>query len=430
MQIQKAKQGYKVVKSLFGNYEEIPEEWNFITFGEIAKIKRGASPRPIDDPKYFGKGRGWVRISDVSNSYKYLEKTTEYLSELGESKSVPVNEGDLIMSIAATVGKPILLKMRACIHDGFVTFSNLSPQIDTEFLFYLLSGIENRLKSLGQHGTQSNLNADLVSKITFSKPQLGEQKKIALILSNVDSLIKQIQKEIEQTHRIKIGLMQKLLIKGIGHTKFKQVKWLFGKEIEIPKEWELYKLKNLAQKIGDGIHFTPNYVDDSDFHFINGNNLINGSIIFSDNTKNVDENEYQKYKLELNENTVLLSINGTIGNVSFYNNEKIVLGKSVCYIICNPKLNKKFLFYLLKSNYLNKYLRRELTGTTISNLSLASVRNSPILLPKIEEQKKIASILSNIDLIFDKQQKYKSNLENLKKGLMQKLLTGQIRVKV
>jgi len=95
-----------------------------------------------------------------------------------------------------------------------------------------------------------------------------------------------------------------------------------------------------------------------------------------------------KYKLELNDKTILLSINGTIGNVAFYDNESIVLGKSASYIICNDDLNHVFLFYLLQSTLVKKYFTTELTGTTISNLSLSSIRKMPIYLPDILEQQK------------------------------------------
>lgn len=145
----KAKQGYKMVKWLFGKEVEIPAEWNYVEFKDVSRIKRGASPRPIQDPKYFGNGRGWIRISDVSKSHKYLEKTKDYLSKLGESESVAVNEGDVIMSIAATVGRPIIIRMKACIHDGFILFSELSDDINNEFLYYLLKHLETSFSNMG-----------------------------------------------------------------------------------------------------------------------------------------------------------------------------------------------------------------------------------------------------------------------------------------
>ena len=106
-----------------------------------------------------------------------------------------------------------------------------------------------------------------------------------------------------------------------------------------------------------------------------------------------------------------------------------MLGKSACYLICNNNLDETYLFYLLQSNYLKVVFGRELTATTISNLSLGTIRNSLILVPDLKEQQKIASILSSIDEKISDLESKKKAAESLKKGLMQKLLTGEIRVK-
>jgi len=199
------------IHSRFKKIIKIPKEWEYKKLGDISDIKRGASPRPIADSKYFGSGRGWVRIADVSKSSKYLNKTKQQLSPLGESKSVEVNYGDVIMSIAATIGKPIIVQMKACIHDGFVVFTNLDKSMNATFLYYLLLKQENQFKSFGQHGTQTNLNIDLVSNAKFPKPPLPEQQKIASILSNLDLLIQQEKQYKEKLEKIKRGLMQQLL---------------------------------------------------------------------------------------------------------------------------------------------------------------------------------------------------------------------------
>ena len=202
---------FKKVKWFFGKEIKIPEEWEVTEFRKISVIKRGASPRPINDPKYFGQGRGWIRIQDISKSNKYLMQTKDYLSEVGEMKSIAVDKGDIIMSIAATVGKTIIVKMNACIHDGFIVFSNLSSKMNNEFLYYLLTNIENEFKNTGQHGTQSNINSELVSKTKFFKPPLLEQQKIASILSSADAYIQKNQEYKKKIELLKKGLMQKLL---------------------------------------------------------------------------------------------------------------------------------------------------------------------------------------------------------------------------
>lgn len=93
-----------------------------------------------------------------------------------------------------------------------------------------------------------------------------------------------------------------------------------------------FKLEDITDKIGDGIHGTPLFDDNGDYYFVNGNNLIDGAIVFKNDTKRINEEQYLKNKRELNRNTILVSINGTLGNVARYNNENIILSKSACYI--------------------------------------------------------------------------------------------------
>jgi len=190
----------------------LPKEWKVVRIKEISKVRRGASPRPISDPIYFSdSGRGWIRISDVTCAHKYLRETSQYLSEKGVSKSVKVNPGDLIMSICATIGKPIILDMKACIHDGFVWFSGLSNKVDTEYLFYVLQMNEIKFIKMKQTGTQGNLNTTLVGRMRIPLPPLPEQRRIAEILSIADHKLELDGKRKEKIERIKKGLMNDLL---------------------------------------------------------------------------------------------------------------------------------------------------------------------------------------------------------------------------
>src|SRR5205807_6899812 len=139
----------------------------------LCQVKRGASPRPIDDPIYFDdEGEyAWVRISDVTASDKYLQKTEQKLSLLGQSKSICLEPGQLFLSIAGTVGKPIITQIKCCIHDGFVYFTSLHH--NREYLFYVFSGGE-LYKGLGKLGTQLNLNTDTIGDIRIPVPPFIE----------------------------------------------------------------------------------------------------------------------------------------------------------------------------------------------------------------------------------------------------------------
>ncbi|MDU1823974.1 restriction endonuclease subunit S [Clostridium sp.] len=193
---------------------EIPVEWQTKRLAEISDIKRGASPRPIKDKKWFSEDKniGWIRISDVTASSKYLFTTTQYLSDEGVKKSRLVKENDLIMSICATVGKPIILKMCACIHDGFILLDKIDEKkYEKEFLYYVLQKYESQFKSMGQTGTQANLNTSLVGDQIIAVPLLEEQKKIGSILSEVDMQIEEYENKKMKLEELKKGLMQQLL---------------------------------------------------------------------------------------------------------------------------------------------------------------------------------------------------------------------------
>lgn len=197
----------------------------------------------------------------------------------------------------------------------------------------------------------------------------------------------------------------------------------------IPNDWTVNKLSALSMDIGDGIHTTPKYVNDSEYYFINGNNLENGLIKCYDETKCVSNEEYELLKKNLNQRTILMSINGTIGNLAFFNNEKVILGKSAAYINLNDKVDKRFIYFLLQHSSIKNFYENELTGTTIRNLSLKSIRDTPIPLPPTKsEQTAIATALSDTDALIENLKKLIAKKRNIKQGVMQELLTGRKRL--
>jgi type I restriction enzyme S subunit len=203
-------------------------EWEVKRLRQLAKIQRGASPRPIDSPIWFDDSStvGWVRISDVTRAGMYLRETEQRLSLLGVQTSRPVRRGSLIMSICATVGWPIITEIDTCIHDGFVVFDHL--RADQRFLYYILKSIEPNWSRHGQTGSQMNLNTGLITGTEVSiPPTVAEQTAIAEVLSDMDTEIAALERRRDKTRALKQGMMQELLT---GRTRLVDSPRSYGQE--------------------------------------------------------------------------------------------------------------------------------------------------------------------------------------------------------
>lgn len=183
-------------------------------------------------------------------------------------------------------------------------------------------------------------------------------------------------------------------------------------------EWKEVTLGEVSSKIGDGLHGTPKYNDEGSYYFINGNNLNCGQIIIKNDTKRVGIDEFVKNQKDLNEQTILVSINGTIGNVAKYNNEPCILGKSACYINVIKEVDKEFIYYVLTSANFKRNITNEATGTTIKNVSLKQMREYKFYIPcNLADQRRIASILSSLDRKIELNNKINADLEEMAQAI-------------
>lgn len=182
-------------------------------------------------------------------------------------------------------------------------------------------------------------------------------------------------------------------------------------------EWKEVVLKDVVSVLGDGLHGTPKYDDNGDYFFINGNNLSGGKIEIKSGTRRTTLEEYNKYKKELNDRTILVSINGTLGNIAYYDDEKCILGKSACYFNVLSTVNKDFIRYVLTDNQFQNYIDIYAHGTTIKNLSLRTIREYSFKLPPLPEQRAIASVLSSLDDKIDLLHRQNKTLESMAETL-------------
>ena len=203
---------------------------------------------------------------------------------------------------------------------------------------------------------------------------------------------------------------------------------------DIPDNWVWCRLEDLSYFIGDGIHGTPQYSPSGTFFFINGNNLNQGKIQIKNTTKKVSDDEASKYAVNLNENTLLVSINGTLGNYAFYQEEKILLGKSACYITLHPDVFKYYLALLIQTSYFQQYALGVATGSTIKNVSLKAMRYFTVPLPPLPEQQRIVARVEVLMKEIDKLEQTEKELEaikaafpaDMKASLLQAAMQGKL----
>jgi type I restriction enzyme S subunit len=181
-------------------------------------------------------------------------------------------------------------------------------------------------------------------------------------------------------------------------------------------KWDFKKLSSVCDKIGDGLHGTPTYSSDGNYYFVNGNNLKCGRITITNETKKVGQDEFNAHKVALSESTLLLSINGTLGEMALYRGESVVLGKSAAYINCRD-VDRRFCFYYFQLKGVQQAFYNIATGSTIKNLGLDSLKNFQIPVPPRDIQKKIAGVLSALDAKIELNQRLNEELEGMAKLL-------------
>jgi len=401
----------------------IPEDWEVKALRDLAYIQRGASPRPIDSPIWYDSSSkvGWIRISDVTASDgKSLEKTKDHLSEKGIAHSRYLPAGSLIMSICATVGMPVITNLNACIHDGFVSFNRIK-QINQEFLYYKLREAEPIFKSLGQTGSQNNLNSDLVRNYVISIPPLLEQRAIITTLSDVDALLASLDALIAKKRLIQQGAVQELLTGRRRLPGFSE-------------EWEKIFFSQdttLKARIGWQGLTTAEYLPSGEYALVTGTDFIDGTINWN-NCSFVEKSRYdQDRNIQLRVGDVLLTKDGTIGKVAYIDHLPYPTTLNSGVFVLRPKNNcyvPVFLYYVLRSKIFGDFLAQLQAGSTINHLYQKDFVQFNFLAPALGEQCAIATILHDIetDIRALEQQGEKTRL--LKQGMMQELLTGRTRL--
>lgn len=405
--------------------------------GSFADLK--ANVTYLDEPSYARLVRLTDLRHDLNNSngvwvneasYKYLNKSALFGGEF------------LLANVGAYAGlfyqMPFNKGAASLAPNMFMAKFNDS-KVSREFMAFVgqSDNISCQLKlSATASSAQPKLNKDDFKSVRFTYPQLKEQIQIAAFLdqetAKIDTLIEKQQQLIELLKEKRQAVISHQVTKGINPDapmKDSGVEWLG----EVPKHWGLPKLIHITTNIGDGLHSTPKYQDNTGYFFVNGNNLVNGKIAIGTTAKEVPESEYHNHYIHLDSSTIFLSINGTIGNVAKYNNEQIILGKSAAYINCTDTISPDYLMLLLRTNEYRRYFDLEVTGTTISNLSLNSIRQMKVCTPTFEEQTEIVKYCHSnehkYNLLIESAQRAINLMQERRTALISAAVTGKIDVR-
>ncbi len=434
----KLNNSFKKVKWLFGKEIEIPEEWRLLCIQDIAKI----NPEQIQNDYRFDE-IDYIDISAIKNfQTTKLEKFQLYERPSRAQRIVRVD--DVIISLVRPYLKAFSLisidKSNIVCSTGFAVLRSKSA-CHPHFLFnYCQSHYfhENYFRQM-EGMAYPAITSTVVSNSLMPIPPLPEQVQIASILGGVDACIESTQKVIEKTERLKRGLMQQLLTRGIGHIKFKKI--TFGRhfiDYKIPVDWQLSRLNIFATvhgRIGWKNLRSDEYVE-SGFLMLSVWSLVDilYGINFTQGIKRLSQFRYSESpEIQLQNGDVLVAKDGDIGRIGFVKKlpEPTTVNSHVVTVRVHDKsLKPEFLYWFFKSKPFQTYCKAFTSGTTVPLFTQKDLRNFIIPIPEIDEQTKIASILSGVDAYIQKNQEYKKKLERLKKGLMQKLLTGKIRVKI
>jgi type I restriction enzyme, S subunit len=415
---------------------EVPGHWEVISIKWLSPVRRGASPRPIDDPKYFDiDGEySWVRIADVSACDGILNETTQKLSALGSSLSVKIAPSELFISIAGTVGKPCISAIKACIHDGFVYFPALN--IDPKFLYRIFEA-GTCYGGLGKWGTQLNLNTDTIGSIRIALPPGGELTNVLTFLdretAKIDALVQEQRRLMELLKEKRQAVISHAVTKGLNPQapmKPSGIEWLG----DVPAHWatpamymryssELGKMLDTSKITGD--HLVP-YMRNVDVQW--------GAINFDGLPEmDIDSSEYERYSVKTGD--LLICEGGEVGRAAIVPPISTIFGyqKALHRLRAIDFSEDSGFMYFTLLWAANTGIFNQSGSSTIAHLTGEQLRKYRFPKPPLAEQRKITTFLTSESAKFDaltaEAQRAIDLLQERRTALISAAVTGQIDVR-
>jgi type I restriction enzyme S subunit len=340
-------------------------KWEKSRLNDIVKLTKGKKHTEVEYPV----GYRYLQIEDLHGT-----GITKYTNDQGVEC---ITSDILIAWDGANAGK-VGTGLQGMAGSTLARIRIISDRVSSRYLYWYLFSNFEVIKSKRTGATIPHVSGSELRSMEVPLPPLHIQEQIADTLDKADALRKKDKELLKKYDELAQSIFYDM----------------FGDPERNDKNWPVKTLEDITYKIGDGIHGTPVYDENGEYFFINGNNLTDGKIIITKETKRINHEQYLKHKRPLNQDTILVSINGTIGKVAFYKEEKILLGKSACFFnIRRNYLVPEFIFYLISSPYFIKYATSAATGSTIKNVSLKTMRNLPVPVPPLHLQQRFLKVL-------------------------------------
>jgi len=406
---------------------KIPKEWEVVRLEDLCeRIKAGGTPS-TSKREFWNGDIPFVKIEDITLAGKYLTNTKEKISKLGleNSSAWIVPENSLLLAMYGSLGEVTINKIPAATNQAILGI--ISSKCDVEFLYYWFLYFKPNWKRYAKPTTQANLTAEIVRNSKIPLPPLHEQRKIAHVLTTIDKAIEEVDKAIKKAERIKKGLMQELLTKGIGHKEFKDTE--IGR---IPKEWKVVRLGELTKvTVGYVGKINEYYTTENDGVPLLSTTNISENGIRLDEIKYVSRGFHSKNKKsQVFSGDIIIArhgMSGTATTIPEFLKEAQCL--NVVIVRSSREFYSKFVEYLFNFEPTRRRLLGWKSGSVQGVVNTKVLEKFKILLPPLPEQQKIAEILSKWDRVIELKKAKKEKLERMKKKVMELLLTGKVRIK-
>lgn len=365
------------------------KDWTYKKLGEVLVVERGGSPRPIQaylttDPN----GLNWIKIGDAVEGSKYITSTKEKIKPEGLHKTRFVNKGDFILSNSMSFGRPYILDIDGCIHDGWLVLRDKENVFDKSFLYYYLSSpnVYNEFKRLAVGGVVNNLNSELVRGVTLPIPPISIQESIVRELDAIHGILEKKQEQLRELDNLAQAIFYDM----------------FGDPITNPKQWEVKKLGELFD-IGSSKRVYQSEWTTSGVPFYRAREVVKlARDGYVDNELFITEELYDKYAEKYGTpkvGDILVTAVGTLG-VTYIVKEKDRFyykdGNIICLHHKGAAVESKYVDFCFKTPFVREQIDNW-SGATVGTFTIVKANTTILPLPPLSLQQSFAAKVSAIE---------------------------------